>query len=72
MTVLVLFEARYHGQEYALLTNKEGYPDSDVERALHTEYNLLLTAASFKAEFDIYAEQCGARLARKSARLFLL
>jgi hypothetical protein len=49
------FKARYNGQEYALLMNKEGYPESDVERALRTEYNLLLTAASFKAEFDSHA-----------------
>jgi hypothetical protein len=46
--------------------NKEGYPDSDVERALRAEYNLLLTAASFKAEFDSFAEQCETRLACKS------
>jgi hypothetical protein len=60
------FKAQYNGQEYALLMNKEGYPESDVERTLRTEYNLLLTAASFKAEFDSHTGQCGARLAHKS------
>jgi hypothetical protein len=55
----LICKAQYQSQEYALLINKEGYTGFEVKRALHAKYNnynLLLTAASFKVNFDTYAE----------------